>query len=230
MLYTIGDLHLSLETDKPMDVFGGGWKDYVNKIKYGFSALQPDDLCVICGDISWSMSLEKSLLDFKFIDSLPGQKIILKGNHDYWWSTATKAYRFFEENNITTIRILHNNFFSYGDIAICGTRGWFYEEDKGKEHDKKVMDREVSRLETSLKLAHEAGYENKFCFLHYPPLYCNYLCEQEIELMKKYHVTKCFYGHIHGKGRLSATEGMVDSIQYKLVSADHLGFSPLKIK
>ena len=124
-LYAIGDLHLSLGTDKPMDVFGGRWENYVEKIKEGFSTLNDDDLTVICGDISWGMSLDETLEDFKFIDRLPGRKIILKGNHDYWWSTATKAKNFFTEHDITTIDILHNNCFKYGNVALCGTRGWF---------------------------------------------------------------------------------------------------------
>lgn len=227
MLYAIGDLHLSLEADKPMDIFGSGWKNYVNRIKTGFSTLTDDDTCVICGDISWSMSLEKSLLDFKFIDELPGKKIILKGNHDYWWSTASKTETFFNANGISSISILHNNFFAVGDIAVCGTRGWFYEEEKGNAHDKKIMNRELGRLETSLKLAE--GFDKKYCFLHYPPIYNTYVCEEIIELMKKYRVQKCYYGHIHGKGHGYAVEGYRDSIEYKMVSADYLGFSPTKI-
>ena len=228
MLYAIGDLHLSLEADKPMDVFGSGWKDYVRRIKYGFSGLSDDDVCVICGDISWSMSLEKSLADFKFIDALPGRKIILKGNHDYWWSTVTKAKRFFEENDIKTIDILHNNFFQWEDIAICGTRGWFYEEEKGKDHDRKIMTRELMRLEASLNAAE--GFEKKYCFLHYPPRYNSYVCKEIVEIMSRYGVQKCFYGHIHGKGHGYAVQGYVDGIDYKLVSADYLGFSPIRIK
>jgi len=228
MLYAIGDLHLSLEASKPMDVFGKGWHDYENRIKYGFSSLKEDDVCVICGDLSWSMSLEKSLLDFKFIDNLPGKKIILKGNHDYWWSTATKAKKFFAENGITSIDILHNNFFSCGDIAVCGTRGWFYEEETGSEHDKKIMMREVARLETSLKMAE--GFNKKYCFLHYPPLYRSYECREIVDVMKKYGVTRCYYGHIHSHGHSGAVQGMVEGIEYIMVSADYLGFSPIKVR
>lgn len=227
MLYAIGDLHLSLEADKPMDVFGSGWKDYVRRIRYGFSSLKDDDVCVICGDISWSMSLEDSLSDFKFIDELPGKKIILKGNHDYWWSTASKTNKFFEENNIDSISILHNNSYTCGDIAICGTRGWFYEEEKGTDHDKKILNRELMRLEASLKAAGDS--EKKYCFLHYPPRYNSYVCGEITELMKKYGVSKCYYGHIHGKGHDLAVEGYVDGIEYKMVSADYLGFTPIKI-
>ena len=227
MLYAIGDLHLSLEADKPMDIFGPGWKNYVSRIKYGFSKLREDDLCVICGDLSWSMSLDSSVEDFKFIDSLPGKKIILKGNHDYWWSTATKAKKIFAQNDIATIDILHNNFFSYEDIAICGTRGWFYEEEKGDSHDKKILARELSRLETSLKLAD--GFEKKYCFFHYPPRYNKYVCTEIVEMMGDYGVRKCYYGHIHGSGHRFAVEGNVDGIYYKMVSADYIGFEPVKV-
>ena len=127
-LYTIGDLHLSLGTNKPMDVFGGRWENYVQKLSEGFSQLNDDDLTVLCGDITWGMTMEEALPDFKFIDALPGKKIILKGNHDYWWTTATKARSFFEKNDIKNIDVLHNSSFAYGGVSICGTRGWFYEE------------------------------------------------------------------------------------------------------
>ena len=142
-LYAIGDLHLALGRDKPMNVFGDVWENHTEKLKRGFSKLNDDDVCVLCGDLSWSMGLEDALEDFLFIDSLPGRKIILKGNHDYWWSTATKAKKFFAAHGIATIEILNNNSFEYGDHAVCGTRGWFYEEEKGDGHDKKIMLREV---------------------------------------------------------------------------------------
>ena len=124
-LYAIGDTHLSLYKDKPMDIFGPRWENHTEKLKNGFSQLDNDDLCVICGDISWGMGMEETKDDFLFIDSLPGKKLILKGNHDYWWSTAAKARRFFEENGISSIDIIHNNSYEYGEYAICGTRGWF---------------------------------------------------------------------------------------------------------
>ena len=170
-LYTIGDTHLSLSRDKPMDIFGEKWKDHAEKLKSGFSAVGQDDLKVICGDLSWGMGIEETKEDFLFIDALPGRKIILKGNHDYWWSTATKTRKFFEQNGISTIDILYNNCFDYGDYAICGTRGWFYEEEKGNEHDAKIMHREIMRLETSLNAA---GDRKKLVFLHYPPVFQSY--------------------------------------------------------
>ena len=166
-LYAIGDLHLSLRSNKPMEIFGDGWRDYVARIREGFSVLTEDDVTVLCGDLSWGMSLEESLEDFRFIDALPGKKYLLKGNHDYWWNTAAKMKRFFAENGLTTMEILHNNCRFYGDVALCGTRGWFYELDNQGTHNEKVLLREVGRLETSLKAA---GDREKLCFLHYPPL------------------------------------------------------------
>lgn len=226
-LYAIGDLHLSLGGDKPMDVFGGRWVNYVEQIKDGFSELTDEDTTVLCGDVSWGMSIEGAREDFIFIDRLPGRKIVLKGNHDYWWSTAAKAKRFFKENGISTIEILNNNCCVYGDLALCGTRGWFYEEERGTEHDRKIMMREIGRLETSLKAA---GDSEKIVFLHYPPKYMNYECPEILKLLEEYGVKECFYGHIHGKGCYSAYQGMVNGAQFRLVSADYLFFKPYKVR
>ena len=182
-LYAIGDTHLSLSSDKPMDVFGGGWTGYVDKLREGFAGIGPEDTVVICGDISWGMSLEEAKQDFAFLNALPGgRKLLLKGNHDYWWTTAAKMKGFFEKNSFSTLDILHNNCHAYRDIALCGTRGWFYEEDRG-EHSAKIFNRELIRLETSLK---GAGEREKLCFLHYPPLYQGYRCQEIIDLLEKY--------------------------------------------
>ena len=228
MLYALGDPHLSFGSNKPMDIFGEQWRDHTEKLRRGFSQLGPDDLCVLCGDISWSLSLEGAVEDFKFIDSLPGKKIILKGNHDYWWSTVSKIKALFEKHDIKTIDILHNNCFFYKDAAICGTRGWFYEEETGGEHDKKIMNRELMRLEASLKAAGDCP--EKLCFLHYPPRYRNYRCAEIIEILKKYGVRECCYGHIHKYFSGGFIQGVEDGIEYRLVSADFVGFSPVKVK
>ncbi len=196
------------------------------KLKDGFSIVGEDDLTVICGDISWGMGIEETKEDFLFIDALPGKKIILKGNHDYWWSTAAKAKKFFAQNGITTIDILYNNSFDYGEYAICGTRGWFYEEEKGGEHDAKIMRREIMRLEASLKAA---GDKKKLVFLHYPPLFQSYRCEEILELLKSYEVRLCCYGHIHGKGCAYAFNGWRDGTEFRLVSADFVDFTPVKL-
>lgn len=225
-LYAIGDLHLSLGADKPMDIFGEKWCGHTQKLKDGFSSLNGDDICVICGDLSWAMGLEESAEDFKFINSLPGRKIVLKGNHDYWWSTAAAAKRMFKENGIDTVDILYNNFFEYGEYAICGTRGWFYEEESGGEHDKKIMRREVMRLEASLKAA---GDRKKLVFLHYPPIYQKYRCEEILALLKEHDVRLCCYGHIHGKGCAAALNGWHDGTEFKLVSADFVDFAPIRL-
>lgn len=226
-LFAIGDLHLSLNGDKPMDVFGGRWQDYTNKIKKGFEAVvSENDVTVLCGDLTWGMDLDGAKEDFMFIDALPGKKIILKGNHDYWWSTASAAKKFFAENDISTIDILHNNYFEYGDAAICGTRGWFYEEEKGGEHDRKILARECLRLEASLKAA---GDREKYVFLHYPPKYLGYECPEILKLLKDYDVKMCCFGHIHSKGCASAFCGELNGTAFKLVSADYLDFVPAKI-
>lgn len=225
-LYAMGDLHLSLSSNKPMDVFGDGWKDYVQRIETAFAQLNDDDVTVLCGDLSWGMSLEESLEDFRFIDALPGKKILLKGNHDYWWNTASKMQKFFAEHDLHTMEILHNNCLSYGDKAICGTRGWFYELDNPGGHNEKMLLREAGRLETSLKLA---GEREKLCFLHYPPLYQGYQCPEILKLLQEYQVKVCCYGHLHGASHRRAIEGERYGTAFSLVAADYLSFIPKKI-
>ena len=224
-LYALGDLHLSLNSNKSMEIFGDGWQDYVSRLKEAFSALRPEDVTVLCGDLSWGMSLEESLEDFRFIDALPGKKYLLKGNHDYWWNTAAKMNRFFAESGFSTLRILHNNCYEYGGYALCGTRGWFYEEERGG-HSAKIFNRELIRLEASLKAA---GEREKYCFLHYPPLYQGYRCPEILRLLKEYGVKLCCYGHLHGASHRRAIEGMWDGTEFSLVSADYLKFVPKKI-
>ena len=225
-LYTIGDLHLSLNGDKPMDRFGEVWRDHPQKLIEGFRTVGDNDLTVLCGDLSWAMSLAQAEEDFRFVQQLPGKKLILKGNHDYWWSTATKAYKFFAEHGFESIEILHNNAYVYDGYALCGTRGWFFEEDHGTEHDRKMMLREVQRLEMSLKAG---GDREKIVFLHYPPVFQNYRCEEILQLLQKYNVKRCYYGHIHGKGCPLAFNGWIGCTKFQLVSADWIRFQPLEI-
>ena len=170
-LYAIGDLHLCLGAEKPMDIFGGNWVGYMDKLKEGLSVIGPEDTTVLLGDLSWALDLDHAQADFAWIHGIPGRKIILKGNHDYWWSTAAKFYKFCEANGFENQWILNNNCYEYGDYAICGTRGWFYEEERSGEHDEKVFRRELCRLEASLKAA---GEREKLVFLHYPPKYKGY--------------------------------------------------------
>ena len=226
-LYAIGDLHLSFAADKPMDVFGPAWENHVEKLREGFSTLGEEDVCVLCGDISWGMDLPGVREDFRFIDGLPGRKIILKGNHDLWWTSMTKMTAFLEENGFSTISFLHNNAWPYGEnAAICGTRGWFYEESRGENHDKKMIAREVLRLEASLKAA---GDREKYVFLHYPPKYGNYLCPEILELLRAYDVKTCCSGHLHAESLRWAFNGWYEHTRHLCVSGDGIGFRPCKI-
>ena len=225
-LYCIGDLHLCLGAPKPMDVFGGAWVGYMDKLKEGLSVIGPEDTTVLCGDLSWALGLEASQADFAWINSIPGRKIILKGNHDYWWSTANKFYKFCEANGFSDMWILNNNCYEYDGFALCGTRGWFFEEEKSGQHDEKVFRRELMRLEASLKAA---GEKEKLVFLHYPPKYRGYNCEPIIDLLQRYGVRRCFYGHLHSDSHKLAVEGLWDGVEYKLVAADYTGFRPVRV-
>ena len=225
-LYAIGDLHLCLGAPKPMDIFGGNWTGYMDKLKEGMSVITAEDTTILLGDLSWALSLEESAADFAWINEIPGKKIILKGNHDYWWSTAAKFRKFCEENGFSNMEILNNNCFEYEDWAICGTRGWFFEEERSGAHDEKVFKRELCRLEASLKAA---GEKNKMVFLHYPPKYKGYDCKEILQLLEKYQVRRCFYGHLHGGSHKLALEGLWDGVEYRMVSADYLNFKPYKV-
>ena len=214
-LYAIGDLHLCLGAPKPMDIFGGAWIGYMEKLKAGISVIGPEDTTVLLGDLSWALDLENAREDFAWIDKIPGRKIILKGNHDYWWSTASKFYKFCGENGFSQQWILNNNHYEYNGYAICGTRGWFFEEERGDVHDQKVFKRELIRLEASLK---SAGELQKIVFLHYPPRYKGYTCDEILELLYRYDVRQCFYGHLHGASHGLAMEGQWDGIEYRLLA------------
>ena len=225
-LYAIGDLHLCLGADKPMDVFGGAWTGYMDKLREGLSCIGPADTTVLLGDLSWALGIEAAKADFAFINAIPGRKIILKGNHDYWWTTAGKFYKFCAENGFTDMEILHNNCHFYGETALCGTRGWFYEEDRCGEHDEKVFRRELMRLETSLKAA---GEREKLCFLHYPPRYRGYECPEILALLRQYGVRTCCYGHLHGDSHKLAVTGWQDGTEFRLVAADYVNFTPVRL-
>ena len=225
-LYAIGDLHLCLGAPKPMDVFGGAWTGYMDKLKAGMSVIQEEDTTILLGDLSWALGLDDAYEDFSWIDAIPGRKIILKGNHDYWWSTAAKFYTFCEKNGFSNQLILNNNHYEYEGFAICGTRGWFFEENRSDVHDEKVFKRELIRLETSLQ---SAGDLPKLVFLHYPPRYKGYTCDEILTILDRYDVRKCYYGHLHGPSHGLAMEGQWDGIEYKLVAADKLNFVPHRI-
>ena len=225
-LYAIGDLHLCLGAPKPMDIFGGAWVGYMDKLKEGLSVIGPEDTTVLLGDLSWALDLSNARADFAWINESPGKKIILKGNHDYWWSTQAKFTKFCRENGFENLLLLNNNCYEYEDWAICGTRGWFFEEERSGGHDEKVFRRELLRLEASLKAA---GEKNKLVFLHYPPRYKGYECPEILELLQQYGVRKCFYGHLHGGSHRLAMEGVWDSVDFRLVAADYIGFRPFRV-
>lgn len=225
-LYAIGDLHLCLGAPKPMDVFGGSWVGYMDKLKEGLSVIGPEDTTVLLGDLSWALDLDGAQADFAFINSIPGRKIILKGNHDYWWSTVKKFQQFCAENGFADMHILNNNHFEYNGFAVCGTRGWFFEEERSGEHDEKVFKRELLRLEASLK---SAGELPKLVFLHYPPRYKGYECPEILELLKTYGVRACYFGHLHGASHGLALEGIWDGTELRLVAADKLDFKPFLV-
>lgn len=225
-LFVIGDLHLSLGSSKPMDVFGG-WENYVERLETNWKKrICEQDVVVLNGDLSWGMNLEESREDFAFLQSLPGTKILIKGNHDYWWSTVGKMQRFFDDNGFTSLKILHNNCYAYGERGICGTRGWIQEPDEPA--DIKVNLREAGRLDTSILCALKQGLK-PLVFLHYPPVYGTNRNEEILAVMEKYGITECFYGHIHGKGFKNAVNGVRDGVFYQLVSSDFMKFNPLDL-
>lgn len=225
-LFVIADLHLSLNSDKPMDVFSG-WTDYVSRLEKNWQEkVGIDDTVVIPGDISWGMSLEGSLEDFKFIHHLNGRKIILKGNHDYWWNTKTKTDRFLLDNGIDSINILNNNFYPYENIGICGTRGWI--NDGSEPQDKKVILREAQRLERSITSALSEGYK-PVVFLHYPPLFANDRNAEIMDVLHRYEIKRVYYGHLHGYAHRLAVVGEQEGIDFRLISSDYLHFSPMDI-
>lgn len=221
-IFVIADLHLSFGVEKPMDVFAG-WQDHWQRIEKNWRKLVKEtDTVVIPGDISWGLTLEEALPDFQFIHDLPGQKIISKGNHDYWWQTAKKLQEFLDKNGFDSIRFLHNNSFEVEDYIICGTRGWIFEN--GQQQDEKVILREAGRLRASLDYL--KSDKEKIVFLHYPTIYQEQRANHIINTLKEYNITRCFYGHLHGKTINYAFNGISDGIKYKLISRDAIDFCP----
>ncbi len=229
-LYTISDLHLPLGIDKPMDIFGSKWTNYVERLGENWQKkIGRDDVVVIPGDFSWATYLEQSERDFEFLNSLNGRKILLKGNHDYWWTTLSKLRAFVSERGFLSVDFMHNNFFEYDGVALCGTRGWIYPAwDNFGSDDRKIYDREVARLELSLRAAEKYG--EIYVFTHYPPMSSAREENEFTDMMRKYPVTKCFYGHLHAPSHKNAVEGVLNGIEYKLVSGDYIAFDPIKIR
>lgn len=225
-VYAIGDTHLSFSVDKPMDIFKG-WDDYAQRIENNWQRLiTNDDTVIVNGDISWAMGLEQAEKDFEFLNNLNGTKIISKGNHDYWWNTITKMEKFCKEKGFDSIKFLHNNAYKVGNIAVAGTRGWFF--DAESENVDKVMARECARLRRSIEEAQKLGGE-VVVFLHYPPASVSKVCEPIMNVLKAYKIERCYYGHLHGGAINGAINDVYDGIKFQLVSADYLGFCPLFI-
>ena len=227
-LFAIADLHLSLGADKPMDVFYG-WSDHVDRLRDAWTRLVTDeDTVVVGGDISWAMKLEDCYEDFAFIHSLPGQKIFLKGNHDYWWQTKKKLEDYLSDHGFDSIRILFNNAYEVGDVAVCGTRGWYY--DKEGEHDVKVINREIGRLRTSYQEALKLQ-KQPIVFLHYPPVYADVECEEIMSALLDLGVTECYYGHLHGeRTHRNAVTGLYKGINFHLIASDYTRFTPILVR
>ena len=237
-VFVIGDTHLSLSCDKPMDVFGARWENYVARLEKNWNEnICGDDSVVIAGDISWGMTLEQSLEDFRFINNLNGKKYILKGNHDYWWNTIKKMEKWIDDNGFDTIKFVHNNAYLCEDIIICGSRGWFINDNSeltdDAELNQKILNREVNRLSLSITEAKKIKAGHTDCticaFIHYPPIYGGYTCTEIIELLRREEIKFCYYGHIHNAAENKIIKSY-SNINFELVSADYLSFNPLKIQ
>ena len=240
MLYVIADLHLSTMEgmNKSMDIFGRRWSGYVEKLRKNWCAVvDPEDSVVVPGDISWALSLSDAVSDLHFLDDLPGHKYIGKGNHDFWWSTAAKMNALFEREQIRSISLLNNNaWFCENDFILCGTRGWYQDENcdnMPKDTDfNKLVAREAMRLKLSLEsglaLKKEQPHREMLVFLHFPPIWNGLCCQPLVDLLHEYDIHRCFFGHIHSN-YTAPTSFVQDSIRYSLISADFLNFSPRPI-
>ena len=223
-LFVIGDPHLSLSVDKPMDIFKG-WTDYVDRLKSNWNSIVGEgDSVVVPGDISWAMNFEQAKKDFRFLnDELNGTKYILKGNHDYWWNTMRKMNGFLEENGFDKIKIIHNNAYQVEGFVLAGTRGWFYDGTAG-DVDKIIL-REAMRLKTSLTEAQKLEGEI-IAFLHYPPLNENQQCKEILQVLSEFPVKQCFFGHLHGFVAPGCASIEANGVKFNLASADYLRFTP----
>ncbi len=228
-IFAISDLHLSFGTDKPMNVFGQVWENYEEKIKINWkSSVNENDIVILPGDLSWGITLKEAKKDFEFINNLPGKKIILKGNHDYYFSTKTKVEKYFKENGFDTISVLHNDAIETNECIVAGTRGWGKTESSDKALDKKIILREENRLILSLekakKIQEKSPDKQIIVAMHFPPFIGNFQ-----KIMKDYDIKKCIYGHLHGYGHFMVKEGIIDGIEYKMVSCDYTKFNMVKL-
>ena len=233
-IWTIADLHLSFCVDKPMNIFGENWDNYEDKVKQDWlSKVKEEDTVILSGDFSWGTYLEETTADFRFINDLPGTKILLKGNHDYWWQTIKSMDKFLKENSFENIYFLHNNSYFVDNKIIVGTRGWNF--DFNDSDFERIYERELIRLELSIKDGIQKYGEDKeiICFVHYPPITKNMIengiKSKYLEILNKYNISRLYYGHLHGASLKEAVEGNIDGVDLKLVSSDYLKFELLKV-
>lgn len=233
-IFVIADLHLSFKNPKPMNIFGDNWENHEQKIKQDWlEKVTKEDLVILPGDFSWAMNLEDAYLDFAYLNCLPGKKLLLKGNHDYWWTTLTKMRAFLQEHDFKNIDFIYNNSYLYENTILTGTRGWTLNDIEGSA---KILNRELARLELSLQQGITKYGEDKpiYVFMHYPPITNSAILNKSelkfIEMMNKYHVQRCFYGHLHSHSHKDAIEGEKEGIKLDLISADYLDFHLVKIK
>ena len=230
-VYALSDLHLSFQSDKPMNVFGERWDNYEEKIRANWNEIvTSEDIVVIAGDISWAMQIENTKKDFEYIDSLNGKKVIVRGNHDFWWKTISKV----REIVPSSISVLQNDAIKVGNLIFCGTRGWLVPE-RGKplgEQDQKIYDRELIRLEMALVSANKLkeNEDNKIIVvLHYPPFNSDIDENEFTALLEKYNIKIVIYGHLHGKTKYKCNNQEKNGIKYYLSSCDKVNFSPILI-
>lgn len=228
-IYVIADLHLSFSQDKPMSIFGENWEGHSEKIKNNWiSKVKPEDTVVLPGDFSWAMYLQDTYKDFEYLNSLPGKKLLLKGNHDYWWTTVTNMRNFLEENKFKNIDFIYNNSYLVENKILTGTRGWNLLD---TENSSKMIKRESIRLQLAIEDGIKKYGDDKeiIVFMHYPPISNTNKKSEFLKILKQYDIKRCFYGHLHGKSHQDAVEGIVDGIEFKLISADYLNFDVIKV-
>lgn len=228
-IYVIADLHLSFSQDKPMSIFGENWEGHSEKIKNNWiSKVKPEDTVVLPGDFSWAMYLQDTYKDFEYLNSLPGKKLLLKGNHDYWWTTVTNMRNFLEENKFKNIDFIYNNSYLVENKILTGTRGWNLLD---TENSSKRIKRESIRLQLAIEDGIKKYGDDKeiIVFMHYPPISNTNKKSDFLKILKQYDIKRCYYGHLHGKSHQDAVEGIVDGIEFKLISADYLNFDVIKV-
>lgn len=225
-LFAFSDFHLSGDPPtKPMEIFGENWRNHREKIFRAWEeTISEDDVCILAGDLSWGNDLAEAMCDLDAIARLPGRKIVVRGNHDYWWDTVTKMTR----ETHGAFEFLHNNFLMVGNIALVGTRGWIPETSRNfTENDRKILTREEGRMAVGIEAAKKAGAKNIIAVLHYPPFDEKRRPMHMLEILRDAGVSRCVYGHIHGRQNFHDIPESMLGVKLDLTSADYLDFKPL---